>query len=292
MLASKIGVFAGAKLSLVAAVSSNNVNLFTLFGSPSGVHHVTYVINSGVTIGSTDPANPAINTGSGWATGSTVKIINNGKIYGAGGAGGAGGVASVDAGGTSVVGANGSAGNAGGNAVETSVKLVVDNTNGEIFGGGGGGGGASGTTVGQDDGMGSANFACVGGGGGGGGQGSNTSSGGTGGTADDSYVDNPNEEDPGDNGIAGSSSAAGSGGVGGNTNYIWLGTQNLDGNDGGSGGAWGTSGSSASGSHVGAEYTEGTNGSGGAAGKAVELNGNSITWLGGNNGTQVKGAVS
>lgn len=33
-------------------------------------------------------------------------------------------------------------------------------------------------------------------------------------------------------------------------------------------------------------------GAGGAAGKAIALNGNTVTWLGGNNSTQVKGAVS
>ena len=38
-------------------------------------------------------------------------------------------------------------------------------------------------------------------------------------------------------------------------------------------------------------YTNWGSGAGGAAGKAINLNGQTITWLGGNNGTQVKGAV-
>mgnify|MGYP003386182516 CR=1 FL=1 len=57
---------------------------------------------------------------------------------------------------------------------------------------------------------------------------------------------------------------------------------------GGNGGAWGAAGS-ASGR---AGYVVGAYVSGGAAGKAVDLGGHAVTWLGGNDATHVKGAVS
>ena len=55
---------------------------------------------------------------------------------------------------------------------------------------------------------------------------------------------------------------------------------------GGSSSVWGWCGCS------GDNYSQGGGAAGGAAGKAVKLNGNSITWLGGNDATRVKGAVN
>ena len=61
---------------------------------------------------------------------------------------------------------------------------------------------------------------------------------------------------------------------------------------GGNGGDWGQVGAAGAQGNE-SEYGETyPGGAGGAAGKAIALNGNSITWLGGNNGSQVKGAVS
>jgi hypothetical protein len=117
---------------------------------------------------------------------------------------------------------------------------------------GGGGGGGVG---------GNANTGCgneYGGGGGGGATGLTNSSGGAG------YFSG--------GGSQGTSSGGGAGGS--HPVYGW---------PGGAGGAHGAAGSSGSGPSA---------RSGGAAGKAINLNGFSVTWLGGNNGTQLKGATS
>lgn len=117
---------------------------------------VTFQINAGVTVGSTSTAISALLIDSGWASGVTVRLINNGRIAGKGGAGGAGGF-----------GAAGSPGSAGGTALKVEYPIDLDNSNGEIDGGagGGGGGGANaflpggggGGGCGQDPGLGAVN---------------------------------------------------------------------------------------------------------------------------------------
>lgn len=73
------------------------------------------------------PSSPAITVGA-LPSGSSVSIVNNGYVYGAGGNGGKG---------------NGNAGADGGDAISFggAYAVSIDNTNGYVFGGGGGGGG-------------------------------------------------------------------------------------------------------------------------------------------------------
>lgn len=148
-------------------------------------------------------------------------------------------------------------GYAGGNAIWLTVPATIDNTSGAIFGGGGGGGAGGGAfshcTAGTS-------YRGVGGSGGqgyvGGGAGTGTAAGNVGSPAA------PGAAVPG-----GTITACA--GIGG----------------GGAGGAWGLSGS---GGTIGSSGGAST---GGAAGYAVRLNGNAVTWMGGNNAAQVKGSV-
>lgn len=149
----------------------------------------------------------------------------------------------------------GQAGGAGGNAINLSYPLTIDNTNGNIWGGGGGGGGGCAVST-------------PAGTGGGGGQGSYLATGGFGGNG---VIGNA--------GNAGSETSAGTGGNGANGAYA---------NKGGTGGAAGTTGSNGGCSGT----IHSAVGAGGAAGKAVNLNSFAATFTGGNNATQVKGAVN
>lgn len=157
-------------------------------------------------------------------------------------------------GGGSNGGGSGSSGAAAGDALDLDGQPVsLDNTGGTIYGGGGGGGGGGGAVT-----------SGGGGGGGGGGQ----SYGGTSGAG------------------GGSGSPAGStGGAGNTTNPGAGGGASNGGQAAGRGGFWGEAGQ--------AGDVAGVNGgAGGAPGRAVRLNSGSVTWLGGNNASQVRGAVS
>lgn len=225
--------------TVTITASINNVNLFTLAGSPAAASDFVFVVQSGVTVGSTSSGTPSVDTGT-FPVGSTVKLENRGNIYGRGGDGGAGGS-----------GGAGSNGSAGGDAINLGFDITIDNTLGNIFGGGGGGKGGTGDTV---------KSISVGGGGGGGGQGSNAAVGGSGGYG---------SAQSGTNGGNGTSAAPGSGGSGGSS-----GGYTSDGTPGSDGGAWATAVTGA------------------LAGKAIKLNSHTVTWLGGNNGSQVKGSVA
>lgn len=120
----------------------------------------TVTINSGVYVGSTTTGGVAFTWTGSYPSGSTLSIINNGTIEGAGGAGG-------DA---TQNGAGGS-GSAGGPALQGNYAVSITNNN--IVGGGGGGGGAGGAYY-----FAKTNFG--GGGGGGGGAGYALSAGGLG----------------------------------------------------------------------------------------------------------------
>jgi hypothetical protein len=105
-------------------ITSNDDNLvlselFTI-GEWQSTSPKEVVIDTAVTIGSFDPTIAAVRTGTG--NNGTLKLINNGFIYGAGGAGGTSG-----------------AGQDGGIALWTQVPTIVEN-NSSIRGGGGGGG--------------------------------------------------------------------------------------------------------------------------------------------------------
>jgi len=234
--------------------NKSDFNLYTHVGSPSGINcDVTVTIGTGIVIHSTSASSPAFTTGTGWGSTTTIAVVNNGYILGMGGAGGAGSTVA------------GSDGNSGGPALSLTRNLTITNANGFIYGGGGGGGGGGGSFH-------STYGTSAQGGGGGGGQGYSNSSGGS------------------PNGGAGTNAGAGAGGGGGTASsggeapVLWYGGA------GGNGGAYGTAGSSgASGS---AGTTNYAGGGGAAAGNAVALNGNSITFISGNDSTHVKGAQS
>ena len=123
-----------AAVSVTVAANANNINLFTLCGSPAVAGTFNITINSGVTIGSTSTATAAVAMGA-FPAGSIVTLINNGNIYGKEGAGGAPGIA----------------GSAGGPAISLTRNLTINNTaTGRIWGGGGGGGGGGGSSDGKN----------------------------------------------------------------------------------------------------------------------------------------------
>ncbi len=186
---------------LVASTGAVDVDLFTLFGSPTVPLTAVYEIASGVTISSSSSSNNAI-TASGFPAGSIINIINAGTITGAGGAGGD----RVD--GSGRLGAS-KPGIKGGTAIYTRNTTFITNT-GTIAGGGGGGGGGGRTNRGgesYDD------YTGNGGGGagtivgsGGGGAGSAAASGtSTTGGSGNSYYSNPgsSEQQYGSSGGAG-----------------------------------------------------------------------------------------
>lgn len=175
----------GVKYFTIAA-DTNNVNLYTLCGSPSVRGDFVVTVAAGVEIYSTSTGTYAMQTTSNFPAGSTLKIIVLGKLIGAGGVGGGGG---------SYNGQGGVGGN-GGPALNVQMDNVsIDAWNGYIWSGGGGGQGGAGSTNVQDNLQG-----LDGGGGGGGGQGRNGGTGGGGGTS---------------NGHGGSNGSATAGGAGG-----------------------------------------------------------------------------
>ena len=111
------------------SATTANVNLFTLAGSPSSARDYIFTVESGVDVYSNTYITPALRTGV-FPAGSTLTLINLGRILGGPGTGGAGNSAG-----------SGSPGGAGGTAIQLDYSLSVDNTSGYIFGGGGGGGG-------------------------------------------------------------------------------------------------------------------------------------------------------
>jgi hypothetical protein len=114
----------------------SNVKNYNIFNNRGG----TYVagtsdvtVNVSGVIGSTSTAAYALDTGTGWAAGDTVKIVNTGYIAGKGGTGGAGGQA-YGVGGT---------GTAGGPGLRIQKATTITNGTGYIYSGGGGGGGGA-----------------------------------------------------------------------------------------------------------------------------------------------------
>lgn len=251
----------GGGSTLEISSSMANYNLYTMLGSPTSPVNVTLTIPNGVTVSSNSPSMPALNTGP-LPSGSTLTIINNGMIIGAGGAGGAGGKGTT-APDPIFSGYPGATGGSGGDAISISVLTSIDNTNGYIFGGGGGGGGSGSCKSFIRD---------MGGNGGGGGAGEVGGAGGAGGAPGNGPFA------PGNPGTVGTLLAAGSGGS-------WS-THQCQG-FGGSGGGPGSDG------NAGIYIVESAQpGVGGPAGKAVNTNSQTITWLGGNDAARVKGAVN
>ncbi len=251
------------------SASTSNYNLFAATGSPTAARAYVVTVAPGVTLSSTSTSVAAFQTGP-LPAGSTVRLINNGNLYGAGGRGGNAGDSAYAAAG----------GGAGGDAIAASVPVTIDNTNGTIFGGGGGGGGGFLCTR-------SNVLAC--GGSGGGGRGSTPGAAGSKGTCF-SGASYPN----GTSGSAGTTAAPGGGGGGASSGYYpnqYSAPFYCTAAGGGAGGDWG-----ASGANSGTSYLDGavqySPTAGGAAGHAVRLsNGASVTWLGGNTAARVKGPV-
>jgi hypothetical protein len=256
-------------IDLTIAASTTAYNVFLQAGAPMIPRVVRVTVNPGVVVSSTSTGVPALISG-GLRAGSELRIVNRGTITGAGGAGGAGG-------GFSGAGPNPqSGGGAGGAAISTTTRLVIDNTAGNIWGGGGGGGGGAVATI---------TNVLAGGGGGGGGAGTTAGGGGAAGPAFSGA-----QYPVGYAGAAGTASAGGAGGAGGNSGTY---PRQYDGSGRGLGGAGGAGGGPGQGGGRGGDGNLGGAGlAGGAAGNAVVLNGNTVTWTGGNNATQVRGPVN
>ncbi|HMC37036.1 MAG TPA: hypothetical protein VKK30_04130 [Actinomycetota bacterium] len=258
----------GVATAFTVASGAVNASGFELLGSPGGAGTYQLTIGTGVRIWSTSPSIPALDC-AGFASGSTLNIINLGSILGCGGDGGKGGESG--GGGSSATDQTaGFDGLAGGSALRlpgTGITVNITNGAGRIWGGGGGGGG------GGTDGGGGTNNQNGGGGGGGAG-------GGKRGLGGRSCVGSLSAGANGTDGIFAASAANGTGGAG---NQVGGGT----GHNGGNGGDWGTGGS------AGVAGSTCPAGVAGGPGKAIDLNGGSSpTFISGGTGPNVKGLIS
>jgi len=229
--------------NITSVYTSYNIRDNVLAAGWDGSSLVEAIVTNSTTL-SSGGSTFALRTGT-FPSGSVIKIINNGQIFGRGGSGAGGSYSAT--------------GGAAGDAILLDTNLTsLDNTSGYIFGGGGGGG------VSQYADSTSTYYA-----GGGGGQGVN------GGAAGGSNV--PASPSSYTAATAGSQSAAGSGATFVTSAYA-------TGCTGGAGGTWGNAGNAGNSTSPPAV---------GAAGKAINLNGGySCPIIGGNNGSQIKGAVS
>ena len=269
-----IGDFFGSRQRVTINLTiSSNVNNYQISQQRGGSYEAGFTditVTNQAQVGSTAVGTAGISTGAApnYASGDTIKIVNNGEIRGKGGNGGAG----MANNGTGVA-----AGQAAGDAIDIAYPVTIQNASGaKILGaGGGGGGGGRGSTVqpgqpgnppsqsggksqGQQPGQPSNPPATqfFGGGGGGGGAGNNAGSAGAGGSSQ---------------GQAGQAGGADAGGAGGDS----TGQTNPNGGAGGGSGQAGQAGQQGGGA--------------GAAGKAVEPNSNQLTIQ---NSGQVVGSTS
>lgn len=225
-------------ITLTISGDTSNYNIYNNRGGTYVAGLSDVTLVNNATISSTSIGTAALDTGTGWTSGDVITIDNNATIVGDGGDGGAGGGNSA-----------GAAGGAAGHAINMQFDTTIDNTGGTLSGGGGGGGGG---TVGSTSSQGKGTTIISKHGGGGGGGGFGGGAGGAGGTPT-----NGNNNYNGNAGSAGSVSAAGAGG-----------SAISNGNAGGAGGSAGAAGTQGGSS----------GGAGGAAGKAVNLNGNTVTF--------------
>lgn len=207
------GASAAVNIALTISSNTNNYNIFSNRGGTysAGKSNITLTVNSGVTVGSTSTGTYALDTGTGWASGDTITIVNNGLVIGKGGNGGTGGSGSVTSSAvfSSSAGTNGSN---GGHAFRSQFATTI--TNNGTFAGGGGGGGGGGVMFLND--TKTANRSVQAGGGGGGGAGVTSSSGGGGGTASGwTAANNPAFSSTSNTASSGSSGSSASGGAGG-----------------------------------------------------------------------------
>jgi hypothetical protein len=241
------GASSSVDIALTIAANTNNYNIFSNKGGTyvAGKSNVTLTINSGVAVGSTSTGTYALDTGTGWATGDIITIVNNGTVKGRGGDGGDGHDYSQYPFGTGIESppqgnSGGTAGGSGGNAFRAQFATAFTN-NGSVYGGGGGGGGGGGEgpTLGYKGSTG-----LSGGGGGGGGAGVNGGSGGSGGTAIFYNTSSGNiNYGTASSGSSGTSSSGGAGGAA-------VTSQAFTGGAGGAGGGLGSAGSAGNGSDL------------------------------------------
>lgn len=234
-------------INLTIAANTNNYNIQSSRGGTyvAGNTTVNVTINSGVVVGSTSTGTYALETGSSWASGDVINIVNNGTVKGRGANGGAGGDSFYNLVNVALNTSDpGAAGGVGGSAFRAQFATTFTN-NGSVYGGGGGGGGGGGWTGVEGKG---ATPTASGGGGGGGGAGVNAGSGAAGGTATGASSNNQ-----GGDGSDGTATAGGAGG----TRFI-----------AGAGGAGGGLGSSGVAGNAAPDtgFTAGAGGSGGLAG--------------------------
>ena len=258
-----------------------SLNLAGIGGYIAGASDITVTVNPGVYLWSDNTGVPGL-TLSGGTTGDTVNLVNNGFIIGRGGRG---------------ADPNNSNAGAGGSALSISRPTTINNTNGSAWVAGGGGGGASGNNTG-----GRFPRSGAGGGGGAGGapgaSGANASGGAGGGLNQRGGSVTIFGENQDNGGFAGGGGNTNDGSAGGGGGRILPGAPSPAGQGGGAnnpggydsfgagsgsagGGGWGASG--------GTNTDIGRGGGGG--GRAVQLNGNSVTWVAGNT-SRVYGAVS
>lgn len=211
--------------TITIAADTNNVNLFTLAGSPTTPIRLKVTIATGVIIGSSSVASPSF-TIAGFPAATEILIINNGSILGAGGTGAAG---------ANWGGAVNSA-TAGGTALSVSSAVRIQN-NGTVAGGGGGGGAGGYGNFSQTSGKTTTTYQSAGSGGGGG-AGRVGGAGGAGGTGGN-YA--------GNTGGAGTATAGGNGAFSTGTGL-----------SGGNGGALGVAGTAGTGTSSGAGAVAGS----------------------------------
>ena len=250
MFSATIPVIYNRAISLTISVDQpTSYNVYTAASSPTDSVDVTLTINTTIRVSEMRALS--------FVAGSRIFIINNGKIYGAGGSGAS--AAGIPSSVTRTP--QGAVGN-GTDALQSNCPLIITNLSGIIYAGGGGGGGgraagnlASSPTIG------------CGGGGGGGGQGYPGGGGGTGGVG---FTAN------GNTGQSGSETITGGGVVGGSSSGTVGGAGSLA-------GSWGQAGTN---NESGAPPTpfDATGGSpqaGGSPGRAIFTNGGGITWISG-----------
>lgn len=311
----KFSNFYNSVAATVLNILSNttNYNIKTAVQAAGGDLNtpVILTIASGVTVSGSNASTPAMKTDTGWGSGVTINITNNGSIVGSSGTNTSGNPSSGGGSGGQSGGANsngqgnpnglaGSAGASGSGSAESANNGGVafehsqtgDNNLSVIFdvagtrtggaagiktftgnGGGGGGGGGSWNTY------------CAGGGGGGG------ANGGSGGGA--------NSDTLGVGGGGGSSGSATTGGSGGGQGGTYCGVNRYNNNQGcntyhggggtgGSGGNLGNAGanggSGGSGNNCNSSGGGGSGGSGGAAGSNGTASGSTGAVLSGNTG--------
>ena len=222
-------------VNLVISADTNNYDIYANRGGDyvAGETDVTLTINSGVSVGSTSTGTYALDTGSSWATGDTITIVNNGTVKGCGGSGGDGGDSSYSVPANNNFLTDGTDGGDGGNSFRAQFACIFTN-NGSVYGGGGGGGGAGGShnAVGSKIVQTFSNA----GSGGGGGAGVLAGIGGQGGTATGTSALHYNNQ--GADGDDGTDTAGGAGGIAGTYN----GTITVSGGNGGGLGADGLAG--------------------------------------------------